>query len=111
MPTPWVSQLVLTKKKNGQIRICIDPQELNKALLREHYTLPVLEDTLHEMRDSRFFSKADLSSGYWHVELDEESSLLTTFQTCFGRYKWLRLPFGTCASAEIFQKKILEALF
>ena len=110
MPTPWVSQLVLTKKKNGQIRICIDPQELNKALLREHYTLPVLEDTLHEMRDSRFFSKADLSSGYWHVELDEESSLLTTFQTCFGRYKWLRLPFGTCASAEIFQKKILEAL-
>ena len=96
MPTPWVSQLVLTKKKNGQIRICIDPQELNKVLLREHYTLPVLEDTLHEMRDSRFFSKADLSSEYWHVELDEESSLLTTFQTCFGHYKWLRLPFGTC---------------
>ena len=110
MPTPWVSQLVLTKKKNGQICICIDPQELNKALLREHYTLPVLEDTLHEMCDSHFFSKADLSSGYWHVELDEESSLLTTFQTCFGRYKWLRLPFVTCASAEIFQKKILEAL-
>ena len=79
MPTPWVSQLVLTKKKNGQIRICIDPQELNKALLCEHYILPVLEDTLHEMRDSRFFSKADLSSGYWHVELDEESSHLTTF--------------------------------
>ena len=110
MPTPWVSQLVLTRKKNGQIRICINPQELNKALLREHYTLPVLEDTLHEMRDSRFCLTADLSSGYWHVELDEESSLLTTFQTCFGCYKWLHLPFGICASAEIFQKNILEAL-
>ena len=110
MPTPWVSQLGLTKKKNGQIRICIDPQELNKALLREHYTLPVLEDTLHEMRDSRFFSKADLSSGYWHVELDEESSLLTTFQTCFGRYKWLRLPFGTCASAEKFSRRKFRKL-
>ena len=46
-PTPWVSQLVITKK-NGEVRVCIDPRELNKALLREHYTLPILEDTLHE---------------------------------------------------------------
>jgi hypothetical protein len=111
IPTPWVSQLVLTKKKSGAIRVCIDPKELNAALIREHYTLPVLEDTLHEMRESRYFTKADLSSGYWHVELDEESSLLTTFQTCFGRYKFIRLPFGLSASAEIFQKRILEALY
>ena len=46
-PTPWVSQLVITKK-NGEVRVCIDPRELNKALLREHYTLPILEDTVHE---------------------------------------------------------------
>ena len=47
-PTPWVSQLVITKK-NGGVRVCIDPRELNKALLHKHYTLPILEDTLHEL--------------------------------------------------------------
>lgn len=108
-PTPWVSQIVVAKKKQGGLRVCIDPPELNKALKREHYTLPVLEDVLHELGQSAVFSKADLSSGFWHVQLDEESSLLTTFQTCFGRYRWLRLPFGTSVSSEIFQRKLLEA--
>ena len=109
-PTPWVNQMVATRKKTGEMRICIDPKELNKALLRERYILPIIEDSLHELGESRIFSKADLSSGYWHVKLDDESSLLTTFQTCFGRYRWLCLPFGLCVSSEIFQKKLLEAL-
>ena len=43
--------------------------------------MPTLDDNLHELGKSKVFSKADLSSGYWHVQLDEESSLLTTFQT------------------------------
>ena len=107
-PTPWISQLVIASKKNGDIRICLDPKELNQALLREHFTLPILEDTLHELGQSKVFTKADLSSGYWHIVLDEESSKLTTFQTCFGRYKWLRLPFGLNVSSEIFQKRILD---
>ena len=107
-PTPRVSQLVVVTKKNDGVRVCIDPRELNKALLREHYTL--LEDTLHELGQSRMFTKADLSSGYWHVQLDRESSMLTTFQTCYGRYRFVRLPFGTSVSSEIFQKKLLEAL-
>ncbi|XP_046560092.1 uncharacterized protein K02A2.6-like [Haliotis rubra] len=109
-PTPWVSQIAITQKRSGDLRICLDPQELNKALQREHYTLPILEDTLHELGQSRVFSKADLSSGYWHCVLDEESSFITTFQTCFGRYRWLRLPFGLNVSSEIFQRKLTEAL-
>ena len=44
-PTPWLSQIVITSKKNGDIRMCLDPKESNKALLREHYTLPILEDS------------------------------------------------------------------
>ncbi|GAB1598786.1 hypothetical protein Ahia01_000155800 [Argonauta hians] len=109
-PTPWVSQIAITQKKSGKLRVCLDPQELNKALLREHYTLPVLEDSLHELSKSKVFSKADLASGYWHVQLDDSSSMLTTFQTCFGRYRWLRLPFGLSVSSEIFQKKLNQEL-
>jgi hypothetical protein len=109
-PTPWVSQIVTATKKSGALRICIDPHELNKVLLRERYVMPILEDTLHEMRDSRVFTKADLTSGYWHVKMDKASSMLTTCQTNFGRYRWLRLPFGLSVSAEIFQKKLLDTL-
>ena len=108
-PTPWVSQTVIAKIKQSGLRIFTDPPELNKALKREHYTLPVLEDVLHELEQSTVFSKADLSSGFWHVQLGEESSLLTKLQTCFSRYRWLRLPLGTSVSSEIFQKKLLEA--
>ncbi|KAG1712216.1 hypothetical protein GQR58_002396 [Nymphon striatum] len=92
-PTTWVNQIVIVEKKNSEIRICLDPRELNKALKREHFQLPILEDTLYNMTESRIFSKLDLSSGYWHIKLDKSSSFLTTFQTCYGRYRWNRLPF------------------
>ena len=108
--TPWVSQIVVTHKKSGELRMCIDPHELNKCIPREHFTLPILEDVLHEIRDPKVFSKADFASGYWHVKLDEESSLLNTFHTCFGRYRYVRLPFGTNGSSEYFQMKLVEAL-
>ena len=74
-----------------------------------HDTLPVLEDVLHELGQSTVFSKSDLSSGFWHVQLDEESSLLATFQARFRRYRWLRLSFGTSVASEIFQKNLMEA--
>ena len=77
--------MVVTEKKSGKLRICIYPKELNKALLREHYTMLTLDDSLRELAKSMVSSKADLSSVYWYVQLDEESSL-TTFQTTFGRY-------------------------
>ena len=109
-PTPWVSQIVVTQKKSGDLRICLDQKELSKPLLRERFQLPVLDDVLHELRHSRVFTKADLSSSYWHVQLATESSLLITVQTCFGRYRFCLLPFGLSVSLEIFQRKLLEAL-
>lgn len=54
-PTPWVSQIVLAHKKNGKIRVCLDPHELNKRILREHFTLPVLEDVLHKLHDAKIY--------------------------------------------------------
>ena len=78
--------------------------------MREHYVLPTIKDELHELEESTIFSKADMSSGYWHIKLDEESSKMTTFQTEYGRFRWLRLPFGLSVSAEMFQKRLIEAL-
>ena len=109
-PTEWVSNMVVSQKKSGDLRICIDPKPLNAALKREHFQLPVLEDILPELAKAKVFTSIDLRSGYWHVLLDEESSKLTTFVTPFGRYRWRRLPFGISASSEIFQKKLIQAI-
>ncbi|XP_056003410.1 uncharacterized protein K02A2.6-like [Ostrea edulis] len=107
-PTPWVSQMAIGKA-NGKLRLCIDPQALNIALIREHYRLPVLDDILPQLSKARIFTKLDVKEAFWHVKLNEESSRLTTMITPFGRYRWARLPFGLKVSNEIHQRKLDEA--
>ena len=109
-PTEWVNQMAVATKKDGSLRICIDPWSLNLALKQEHYQLPVLEDILPDLARAKVFSKVDLSHGYWHCILEEDSGALTTFSTPFGRYRWKRLPFGLSVSSEIFQKQLLQVL-
>ncbi len=110
-PTDWVNQCVVQPKKNGKLRVCIDPLYLNKALKKVQYHLPTLDEVLPELANARIFTKLDLSSGYWHVKLDEQSSYMTTFQVPGGgRYRWLRLPFGLAVSSEIFQAKLHQAI-
>jgi hypothetical protein len=110
-PTDWVSAIVIVNKKNtDEIRLCIDPKPLNKALKREHYKQETLEDILPELNGARVFSTLDLKSAFWHCELDYDSSMLTTFGTPFGRFRWKRLPFGLNVSSEIFEKKLYQAL-
>ena len=105
-PTQWVSGLAVAVKKTGALRICLEPRPLNTALRRERYQLPVLEDVLPELPEAKVISTVDLKSGYWHCVLAPESSVLTTFATPYGRYRWCRLPFGLSASSEIFQKHL-----
>ena len=109
-PTDWLSNMVKTPKKNGELRICLDPKPLNKALKRERFQLPKLKDKLPQLAKAKVYSTFDCRHGYWHVVLDEESSLLTTFDTPFGRYRWLRLPYGAKPSAEMFQKSLYKSV-
>jgi hypothetical protein len=107
-PTNWVSGLALVVKPNGKLRVCIDPRPLNKALRREHFQLPVLEDILPDLANAKIFTTLDLKNGFWHLRLDKESSDLTTFATPFGRYKWNVLPFGLAPAPEIFQRHVYD---
>lgn len=109
-PTEWVNQMAVPSKRNGKIRICLDPQPLNKVLVRERYKLPTFEDILPELNNAKIFTKLDVKEAYWHVRLNEESSYLTTMITPFGRFRWTRLPFGLSVSSEIFERKLNEAL-
>ena len=105
-PTDWVSSLVYSRKANGKIRICLDPKDLNLAIKRPHYATRTLDEVTHHLGGARVFSKLDARSGYWSVHLDQPSSLLTTFNNPFGRYRFLRLPFGLNLSQDVFQERM-----
>jgi transposase InsO family protein len=107
-PTDWVNSMVTVIKKNGQLQICIDHRDLNKAIKREYYPMKTVEEIAAQMPGAKFFSVLDASSGFWQVKLDEESSKLCTFNTPFGRYMFKRLPFGICSAQDIFQSVMSE---
>ena len=109
-PTPWISSMVVVPKNNGSLRICSDPKDLNRAILREHYPLPTIDDIATRLHGAKIFSTLDMRSGFGQVVLDESSSHLTTFQTPFGRYRWKRMPFGICSAPEVFQRKMHELI-
>ena len=76
---PWASSIVFIRKKNGELRFCIDLRKLNNRTVKEGYLLSQIEDTLYCFYGAVWFSTLDLKSGYWQVELEEEAKLLTAF--------------------------------
>lgn len=103
-PRSFVSNLVIIEKSDGNLRICLDPQELNKVLIREYHLIPTLEEIKAKLQNKSIFSVIDLSDGFYNIKLADNSTDLCTFSTPFGCYKFLRLPFGLSVAPEIFQK-------
>ena len=109
-PSEWISHMQPVRKANGDIRICIDPQNLNKAIRQNHLAMPTLEDVLPQLNSARYFSLCDAKSGFQQVQLSEASSELTTFWTPKGCYKYLRMPFGISSAPEKFQRRLTQTL-
>ena len=72
--------------------------------------MPILDEILPDLWQAKVFTSVDLRSGFWHCVLDDESRMLTVFNTPYGRYCWLRLPFELFISPEIFQKRVIRTL-
>ena len=106
--TPWVHQTVNVLKPDGSVRICLDPQRLNASIVRERIKLPTVAEIYARLSGSTVFTNLDATSGFHQIPLDEESSMLTTFITVFGRYRYLRLPFEISSAPEVFHKTIAE---
>lgn len=70
-PTNWVSSLVIVKKTNGSLRICIDPTHLNKAIKRQHYPIPTIEEIIPNLNKAKIFSLLDAKNGFWQVPLND----------------------------------------
>lgn len=104
-PTAWISSMVAVVKP-GKVRVCIDPKDLNKAIQRPKYQIPTLEEILPQLAEAKIFSVLDAKDGFHQVPLDTPSSYLTTFWTPFGRYQYLRMPFGISSVPEEFQHRM-----
>ena len=109
-PTAWCSNMTIRETKD-KFRICLDPSNtINKAIRVPKHPIPRFEDILLQLNGAKCFSVADAMSGFTNILLDHESSLATTFHTPFGRYRWLRLPYGVSSGPEEYQARQQEAL-
>ena len=101
---------MVTVVKPDKLRICIDPKDLNRAMKRPNYQIPILDEILPTLVNAKIFSVLDAKDGFHQVKLDESSSYLTTFWTPFGRYRYLRMPFGISSAPEVYQRRMHDII-
>ena len=109
--SPWCSTVVLVKKKNGELRFCIDLRKLNARIVKDAYSLPRIDETLERLKGSCIFSSLDLKSGYWQMGIEEESKQYTAFTLGpLGFFECNRMPFGATNAPATFQRMMESCL-
>ena len=119
--TDWVNSHVIVEKDSGNqhspnhtikrnLRICLDPRDLNEALKREPYHTHSVDEITAKAQCMVVFTIVDFKKGYWMVVLHPDSRKLTCMMLPFGRFQWTRLSMGTVVAQYIFQSK-LDSIF
>ena len=101
--SPWSSPIVLVRKKNGDLRFCVDYRKLNQITVNDSHPLPLISDLLDSVKDAKYFSLLDLRSGYWQIPVAQEDRAKTAFVTQNGLYEFTRMPFGLKTAPATFQ--------
>lgn len=104
-PQKFLTNIVIVEKSNKNLRICLDPMNLNKVIIRNYFLIPTLDEIRMKLCNKNRFFLLDLKSGFWQIKLDKESSDVCTFSTPFGFYKFKRLSFGISCSPEEFEEQ------
>ena len=105
-PTPWVSSVTFPRKLNGEVRVCLDPSNLNKAIIGEHHKPMMMEEIAHELARATVYTKANTLKAFIQIHLMHEASLLTTFNSHRGWLQFLQMPFGAKMSQDVFQLRM-----
>ena len=110
--TPWINSFMLVESRhksgNHKLRICLDLSTLNKAIIQEPYHFKTPEDIAHLIAGACTLTILDCHKGYWHQQLGEQSSSMTTFHTEFRRDRYTVMPFGATVAGDVFQNKLDE---
>jgi len=107
--SPYNNPLVLVRKKNGKLRMCVDFRRLNSITNREIYPIPSGPEIFDRLSGNKFFTTIDLSKGYYQIKLDSASQKKTAFSTSAGHFHFTRLPFGLTSAPTSFQS-VLEKI-
>ena len=106
----WLSPLVVTRRRNGKVRICVDLRGPNKAIIQDAFPLPYLEEMFHNLRGAAVYSTLDLTKAYHQLELHEDVRDLTAFATHDAVYRFKRCPLGMSSVPGAFQRMMATVL-
>ncbi|CAF5221430.1 unnamed protein product, partial [Rotaria magnacalcarata] len=101
---PYAAPVTLQPKKDGSLRFCVDFRQLNSVTVRDVYPIPRIDDTLDQLQAAKYFTSLDLKSGFWQIELDDESRPKTAFITHAGLFQFKVMPFGLTNAPATFQR-------
>ena len=108
--SPYSSPIVLVRKKNGSLRMCVDYRKLNAKTVKDAYPLPRIEESFDALQGASWFSTLDLASGFNQIGVTEEDKAKTAFITPFGLFEYNRMPFGLCNAPACFARLMQACL-
>ena len=102
--SPWAAPVVLQRKPDGKLRICIDYRSLNKLTRFDAYPIPRIDDVLEKKGNAEYISVIDLTKGYWQIPLSAKAREVSAFVTPFGQYEFRVMPFGMVTAPATFMR-------
>ena len=106
----WAAPIIVVPKEDGGKRLVINYRELNKVTRKFTCPMPKVEDIFSKLNGAKYFSTLDLRASYHHIPLDKSSIPKTAFNSPFGKYEYVNVPFGLAQTPTYFQELMTRIL-
>jgi archaeosine-15-forming tRNA-guanine transglycosylase len=108
--SPYNAPVVLVKKKDGEYRFCVDYRKLNQATVFDSEPMPDIDQLFSKLSKKKFFTKLDLTKGFWQIPMKESDKEKTAFTAAQGQFQWTTMPFGLKNAGAVFSRMMRKLL-